>query len=123
MNPLVKAFLGSTIRHLLTSFLTLVIVRQYIGADIAAKLMHGDTVTLWNGYNLSLNTMVDYLVTALPAIALPIMLSFWLKVRTRFKFLAALQLPSSTPEKKVDAIVKETPATEIVKSVATGSLT
>ncbi len=121
MNPIVKYFLGSWLRHLITIVLTLIVARHYIGADIAAKLMKGDTMTLWNNYTFSISTIVNYvLITLIPTTILPVLMSVWARIKARFKMLTALDVASP---QQIAAVLKATPTTEVIRTVAASPTT
>lgn len=115
MNPIVKFFLTSGLRHLFTIICTLFVVKHWVGADIAKKLALGDTVTLWDGYSLSISSMVDYTLLALVPTLLPVLISVWTRIKAKYKIMSALSL--GTPS-QVTAAIQSTPTTEIIKTVS-----
>lgn len=122
VKEFVKYAVGTALRHLFTIIATIWVVKHYVGADIAQKLMHGDTITLWQGYSFSLSTMVTYVADAFVISILPIALGILMRMRAKLKQRLALWLPEQSVvsgEDKVKELLKATPLTTQIAAVVT----
>lgn len=122
VKEFIKFAIGTLFRHLFTMIATLFVVNHYVGADIAAKLMHGDTVTLWQGYSFSVSTIVNYLVDAMMISIVPIAFGVFMRMRSKLKQRIALWLPQKgidSGEEKVKEILAAAPLTAKLAATVT----
>lgn len=117
-----KFAIGTALRHLITAIGTLWLVNHYVGADIAKKLMAGDTVTLYQGYSFSIETIIHYLVDAFMISIFPILFGVFMRMRAKLKERLAILLPVSADsgEHQIRQILSATPL--ITKIAATVTL-
>lgn len=95
MNPIFKLLLTTLLRHGITALLSVIVVHHFVGADIAQKLMNGDTVSLWEGYSFNLSTIAEYAALGLIA-ALPfsVVWSWWSGIWAKYRQWVALHSES-----------------------------
>lgn len=117
-NPLFIIAAGEALRHALTSLLTLIIVNHYMGADIAQKILAGQTVTLYGGYHLSFETIIAYFLTVGIPTSVVVIWGWLSRVRGRFKTLAALKVTTPTGLKNA---IQSTSTTQMIVDVAKSS--
>lgn len=120
MNTFAKIILGNVFRNLLTALITFFVTKSVIEADVASKLMRGDTTELWPGSGISVNlTMIVNILIGISApIAIPIGLGIWSRVKHAYETIVARSQQFAASKEEIKAIIAETPAVTIINAVA-----
>jgi ornithine carbamoyltransferase len=119
-STMAKIVLGNVFRTVLTAVITFFVTKNVIEADVATKLMRGDTVPLWNGaINLNMTMFVNILVGLAVPIVVPIALGIWTRVVERYKLIVARSEAFAMTKQDLKDAVKEASVADIVKTVAT----
>ncbi len=122
-NKLAKIILGDVFRSLLTSIATFWATQHAIGHEVADKLLHGDTVLLWQGtIPISLPLITSVLVGLALPIVLPIALGVWSRVNDAYKLIVARASSFAMTKQELRNTVADTSTVEMIKSVATNTV-
>lgn len=114
-----KIILGNIFRSLLTVLITFFVTKNVIEADVAEKLMRGDTVPLWNGtLNVNLAMVVNVLVGLALPIVIPISLGIWSRVKHAYATIIARSEAFSMSKTELKQEVKNASVGEIIATVA-----
>lgn len=117
-STLGKILLGNIFRSLLTALITFIVTKNVLEADIASKMLRGDTVPLWNGtLNVNLAMIVNVLVGLALPIVLPIALGFWSRVKEAYETLVARSQAFATSKTQLKAIADQASPIEKIAAV------
>lgn len=115
-----KILLGNIFRNALTALIVFLVTKKVIEADVAEKLMRGDTVPLWNSaINVNLTMIVNVLVGIALPIILPISLGVWSRVRHAYETIVARSQNFAQTKRELKSDVAQASAIDIIKTVAT----
>jgi hypothetical protein len=115
-----KIVLGNIFRTVLTAIITFFVTKNVIEADVASKLMRGDTVPLWNGaINLNLTMVVNILVGLAVPIVLPIALGVWSRMKQAYMLIVARSEAFAMSKQELKDHVDNASVGQIIKTVAT----
>ena len=121
MNSTVaKIVLGNIFRTVLTAIITFFVTKNVIEADVASKLMRGDTIPLWNGaLNLNLTMFVNVLVGLAVPIVLPISLGVWSRMKQAYMLIVARSEAFAMSKQELKDHVDNASVGQIITTVAT----
>jgi hypothetical protein len=118
MADMSKIVLGRFVSYLVTLLIGFFVARQMLSADVAAKLMRGDTIELWGGsWTVSLKQIVDFLVNCWPVI-LPLGLAIRGRIIEKYKLIVARLSPAKLTDAEVKEKVAGTPLPQIISTIA-----
>lgn len=121
-NKLANIILGDIFRSLLTSIATFWATKHAIGAEVAQKLLHGDTVLLWQGtVPISLPLITSVLVGLALPIVLPITLGILSRISEAYKLIVARASAFSMTRDQLKVVTDEATVVEKIKAVATNT--
>lgn len=114
-----KIILGRLVSYLVTLLIGFFVARHQLSADVADKLMKGDTVQLYGGaWNVSIKQIVDFLTIAVIPTLLPLGLAIWGRIKERYKLIVARLSPKPMTSTDVKELVADTPVVTIIQTVA-----
>lgn len=115
-----KIILGNLFRSGLTALIVFLVTKKVIEADVAEKLMRGDTAELWgSGLSVNLTMIVNVLVGIAVPIVVPIGLGIWSRVKHAYETIVARSEAFAQTKKELKATVAEASPLDIIKTVAT----
>lgn len=115
-----KIILGNLFRNALTALIVFLVTKKVIEADVAEKLMRGDTAELWgSGLSINLTMIVNVLVGLAVPIVVPIGLGIWSRVKHAYETIVARSQAFALTKKELKAEVAQASVTDIIKTVAT----
>lgn len=113
-----KIVLGRFVSYLVTLLIGFFVARQMLSADVAAKLMRGDTIELWGGsWTVNLKQIVDFLVNCWPVLV-PLLLAIRGRIIEKYKLIVARLSPAKLTDEEVKEKVASTPLPQIISTVA-----
>lgn len=128
-DTITKIVVGNVFRTMLSVFITFLVTKSVITADVHDHLMRGDTVNLWHGivpvnFTMILNVSVGLAVP----IIVPIAWGMWLRTVRAYKVIVtrAEAFGGATPHEvdekmsQVTAISALANPGEVISTVATG---
>lgn len=119
-SSLAKIILGNVFRSGLVALITFFITKGVIQADVAEKLMRGDTVGLWSGsINLNLTMVVNVLVGLAVPIVVPIAMGIWSRVKHAYETIVARSEGFAMSKTELKEETAKASAVDIIKTVAT----
>jgi hypothetical protein len=114
-----KIILGRLVSYLVVLLIGFFVARHMLSADVAQKLMNGDTVELWGGaWTVNLKQISDFLQVAIIPTLLPLLIAIRGRIIERYKLIVARLSPHVLTNDEVEQKVAETPATTIISTVA-----
>lgn len=115
-----KIVLGNIFRNLITVLITFFVTKNVLEADVAAKLMRGDTVELYgSGISLNLAMIVNVLVGLALPIIIPISLGVWSRLKHAYETIVARSQEFAVTKHELKAAVADATPLDIIKTVAT----
>lgn len=85
-----KIIIGNVLRTALIALITCLVTRHVIASEVAAKIMRGDTVSLYNGsIGINLAMAVNVLVGLVAPILIPIGWGIWSRVVVAYQVVVA----------------------------------
>lgn len=115
-----KIILGNIFRNLLTALIVFLVTKKVVEADVAEKLMRGDTTELWGtGISFNLTMIVNVLVGVSLPIVLPISLGVWSRLKHAYETIVARSQSFATTKRELKVAVAEASPLDIIKTVAT----
>jgi len=115
-----KIILGNLFRNGLTALIVFLVTKNVIEADVAEKLMRGDTAELWgSGISINLAMIVNVLVGLAIPIVVPIGLGIWSRLKHAYETIVARSQAFATTKRGLKATVAEASPMDIIKTVAT----
>lgn len=114
-----KIILEKIVLNLLTAIICFFVTKGVIEADVASKLMRGETTQLYGtGISLNLSMVVNVLVgLALPIIA-PIAIGVWIRVKNAYATIVARSEAFATTKTELKQAVSGASVGEIIRTVA-----
>lgn len=114
-----KIILGNLFRNALTALIVFLVTKKVIEADVAEKLMRGDTAELWgSGLSINLTMIVNVLVGLAVPIVVPIGLGVWSRIRHAYETIVARSQTFAATKYELKAEVAQAGPIEIIKTVA-----
>lgn len=114
-----KIILGNIFRSGLVALITFFITKGVIQADVAEKLMRGDTVGLWSGsISLNLTMIVNVLVGLAVPIVVPIAMGIWSRVKHAYETIVARSQAFESTREEIKETVEDASVAEIITAVA-----
>lgn len=115
-----KIILGNLFRNALTALIVFLVTKKVIEADVAEKLMRGDTAELWgSGLSINLTMIVNVLVGLAVPIVVPIGLGIWGRIKHAYETIVARSQSFATSKHELKVAVAEASTLDIIKTVAT----
>ncbi|MEY2512008.1 MAG: hypothetical protein QOE26_2771 [Verrucomicrobiota bacterium] len=116
MSKIILGRLASYLVVLLIGFFT---ARHMLSANVAQKLMKGDTVELWGGaWTVNMKQIVDFLQVAIIPTLIPLGLAIWGRVKARYELILARLSPKVMTHEEVKEQTAATPVSQIIATVA-----
>lgn len=115
-----KIILGNIFRNALTALIVFLVTKNVIEADVAEKMMRGDTTELWgSGISFNLTMVVNVLVGLAVPIVVPIALGVWSRVKHAYETIVARSEAFAMSKTDLKAEVANASVVDIIKTVAT----
>lgn len=114
-----KIILGNIFRNLLTALIVFLVTKKVIEADVAEKLMRGDTAELWgSGISFNLTMIVNVLVGLAVPIVVPIAMGIWSRIKHAYETIVARSEAYAMSKTELKQEVAQASVTEIIKTVS-----
>lgn len=114
-----KIVLGNVLRSGLVALISFLITKRVIEADVASKLMRGDTLSLWQGaIPVNLTMVVNVLVGLAAPIILPLIWGIWTRTKAAYEAIVARSEAFAMSKEQVKDRVDNASVTDIIKTVA-----
>lgn len=116
-----KIILGNVFRNALTALIVFFVTKHVIQADVASKLMRGDTTELYPGSGISINLamIINVLVGVSLPIVVPIALGVWSRVTAAYETLVARSQSFAVSKTQLKAIADQASPIEKISAVVT----
>lgn len=119
MSSFAKIILGNVFRNLLTALIMFFVTKGVIEADVASKLMRGETTELWNGsLSVNLAMVVNVLVGLALPIVVPIALGIWSRLKHAYETIVARSEAFSMSKEELKSVSAQASVSEIISTVA-----
>lgn len=119
MSSFAKIILGNIFRNLLTALIMFFVTKGVIEADVASKLMRGETTELWNGsLSVNLAMVVNVLVGLALPIVVPIALGVWSRLKKSYETIVARSEAFSMSKEELKSVSAQASVSEIISTVA-----
>lgn len=113
-----KIVLGRLASYLATLLIGFFVARHMLSADVAHKLMAGDTVELWGGaWSVNMKQIADFLVNCWPVI-LPLGLAIRGRIIEKYKLIVARLSPKVLTDGQVNVAIETKSLPEMISTVA-----
>jgi hypothetical protein len=112
MKSIIKIILGATVRHWITGFLTILVTRHLLTAEMASHLP------------IDVAFSDDYIFDALMALvgaAIPALLAISSRLRAKLKERLALLLPALTTEREIKSMIAAAPLSTRISATLTAN--
>lgn len=115
-----KIILGNIFRSLLTALIVFLVTKKVVEADVAEKLMRGDTAELWgSGISINLTMIVNVLVGLAVPIVVPIGMGVWSRIKRAYETIVARSQDFAMSKTELKETVANASVGDIIKTVAT----
>lgn len=114
-----KIVLGRFISYLVTLLIGFFVARHMLAADVAQKLMHGDTVELWGGsWTVNLKQISDFVQIAIIPTLIPLGLAIRGRIIEKYKLIVARLSPKVLTNEQVKEVADQKSLPEMISTVS-----
>jgi hypothetical protein len=123
-----RIILSNMFRSLITVTITFLVTKHVVQADLAAKLMRGETQYIYGTLPINLMMIVNVAVGVALPILFPLVWGIWTRITLAYKMLVAKaeHFSGASPEQIQKVLSQQTTLAtlakpvEVIKTVATG---